>query len=204
MHHNFFAYGSFSVGQAHFHIISQLIVSQTPGLARGEFYRMRCGYPAMLADEGAPPAEGTLYELEAPGSFWPIFDELLGVDASKPERGFFIRQNVKVSLGNFTQKEAWSYCLNPKKLHQVKGKILQGDWKKDLRSHPPITEKLLPRQRDYILKLHSSKSRDIVPIKLDLYRELLNLELIVDKGRRLALTPLGKETALFINPNSLH
>ena len=42
-----------------------------------------------------------------------------------------------------------------------------------------------------ILKLGASSGRDIVPINLDIYRDLLNKGLIVDKGRRLALTNLG-------------
>ena len=63
---------------------------------------------------------------------------------------------------------------------------------------PPVTAHLQPRHVDYIKTLAGTRGRDIVPIKMDLYRELLNFELIVDKGRRLALTPLGKEAALFL------
>ena len=63
---------------------------------------------------------------------------------------------------------------------------------------PPIVNLLQDRHKDYIVRLSKTKGRDILPIKLDLYRELLSMELIVDKGRRLALTPLGKEASLFI------
>ncbi len=52
---------------------------------------------------------------------------------------------------------------------------------------------LTERQEAYIKKLGKSTGREIVPIDLPLYRELMNLELIVDKGRRLALSKLGHE-----------
>ena len=58
-------------------------------------------------------------------------------------------------------------------------------------AQPPLSNKLSDSQKRYILKLGASSGRDIVPINLDIYRDLLNKGLIVDKGRRLALTNLG-------------
>lgn len=58
-----------------------------------------------------------------------------------------------------------------------------------------IAHELTPRQSTYVKRLSQITGREIVPIDLDLYRELLKLELIIDKGRRLALTKLGKEVA---------
>lgn len=52
---------------------------------------------------------------------------------------------------------------------------------------------LSPAQKAYVLKLGECKGREIVPINLDLYRQLIKLELVVDKGRRLALSSLGKQ-----------
>ncbi len=54
---------------------------------------------------------------------------------------------------------------------------------------PTLTEK----QRLYIQKLGTTTGRKIVPIDLTLYRELMKLNLIEDKGRRVALTKLGTE-----------
>ena len=52
---------------------------------------------------------------------------------------------------------------------------------------------LSEQQKNYIIKLGGSRGRDVVPINLGLYRELMQLDLIVDKGRRLALTKRGKD-----------
>lgn len=55
-------------------------------------------------------------------------------------------------------------------------------------------QQLTDKQRSYVLKLGAARARDIVPIQdLNLYRELLKLEMIVDKGRRLALSQLGRQ-----------
>lgn len=54
---------------------------------------------------------------------------------------------------------------------------------------------LTEKQASYIKRLNHTSGREIIPIDLNLYRELMKLELIVDKGRRLALSKLGKEVA---------
>jgi hypothetical protein len=60
-----------------------------------------------------------------------------------------------------------------------------------------IYSRLTAKQKAYIQRLGlstgRSKGREIVPIDLGLYRELMHLEIVVDKGRRLALTELGQE-----------
>lgn len=66
-----------------------------------------------------------------------------------------------------------------------------------INSHP-VAMTLTENQKRYILKLGASSGRDIVPIKLELYRELMNKGLVVDKGRRLALTALGKEVYRYL------
>ena len=77
-------------------------------------------------------------------------------------------------------------------------KIMGGDWKASLLREPALTEKLTERQRLYVQRLGSTQGREIVPIDLGLYRELMNLELIVDKGRRLALSKLGQEVFRYL------
>lgn len=194
----FFSYGAFAEGQVHFSKFSQLIVSQKKAFVKADVYRLRCGYPIVHVNELGGLIEGTLYELEAPESFWSIFDELLGVDSSRTDKCFFHRQLVPVMVDNFSKIDANVYSINPKKLAQAYKKIENGNWSFDMAQKPPIVDSLEGRHKEYIFKLSKTKGRDIVPIKLDLYRELMSLELIVDKGRRLALTPLGKEASFFI------
>ncbi|MNY36180.1 hypothetical protein D3C86_1706530 [compost metagenome] len=71
--------------------------------------------------------------------------------------------------------------------------IAGGDWRKSIEEQPVLTAKLTERQVTYIQRLGKTTGREIIPIDLPLYRELMNLELIVDKGRRLALSKLGQE-----------
>lgn len=198
MRYNFFIYGSFSEGQVHFPKFSNFIQSQKKAFVKAEAYRLRCGYPSLCLDEQGELVEGTLCEIEVPESFWPIMDELLGFDPARGEKCFIVRQETEVLVDNYGRVQAQIYVLNPKKLTQAHQKIESGLWQLNMQKHPPIVYSLEPRHREYIVKLSKSKGRDIVPIKLDLYRELLSLEMIIDKGRRLALTPLGKEASLFL------
>lgn len=194
-----FAYGSFSPGRVHFNKISQLITKQKTGWVRGQVMRLRCGFPALNPLDGQDLIEGQVYELKVPFSYWNILDELLGIDPQKPDRSLWVRQVVDVLVDNFSKLPCQAYCLNTNKRAHLYKKITGGAWQSDLTKNPPITSLLQSRHREYLIKLSRSRGRDIVPIKLDLYRELLNMELIVDKGRRLALTPLGEEAALFLD-----
>ena len=196
MQQRFFAYGSFSKGQVHHNKIAQLISGEQKAFVQGAVYRLRCGYPVLVPSIDGDLIEGVLYDLEVPESFLFVLDELMGVDLARQEKCLFNRLNVRVDVGG-EQITATSYCLNPKKMNSHHKKITGGLWQKDILANPPISHSLEDRQKLYIHKLSQAKGRDILPIKLDLYRELMNLELIVDKGRRLALTPLGKETAFF-------
>lgn len=197
MQHKFFGFGSFAQGQVHFPKIRKLIVSEKTGFVKGQVYRLRCGYPALVPGPGGL-VSGPLYDLQAPESYFAVLDALLQVTPQTPGKGLFNRVEISVAIDNFSQVSAFAYCLNPLKVHTTRKIITGGDWQKELKEAPPILSRLQDRQKQYIHKLSRSKGRDIVPIKLDLYRELMNLELIVDKGRRLALTPMGKEAALFM------
>jgi hypothetical protein len=68
-----------------------------------------------------------------------------------------------------------------------------------MREEPVFTEKLSEKQKSYVQRLGAISGREIVPIDLGLYRELMNLELIVDKGRRLALSKLGQEVYRYLS-----
>lgn len=195
---HFFSYGAFDQGQVHHSKISNFIVSDKPALIKGDMHLLRCGYPVLSYDPSKEFAEGRLVQLQVTESFWAILDQLVGFDPQRPEKSLLQRVEVPTRVDNYSQVAAFTYVLNPKKITSAHKKITGNDWRKRLLDNPPITSQLQQRQKLYIEKLSHSKGRDIVPIKMDLYRELMNLELIVDKGRRLALTPMGKEAALFL------
>ncbi|MCB0377355.1 MAG: gamma-glutamylcyclotransferase [Bdellovibrionales bacterium] len=190
-----FGYGSFSQGQVHFGPFANLIVSEKPAFVKGEMYRLASGYPVLDLDHPGEVIEGRLLELEAVESFWAIMDTLLGVDAKTSP---FVRTEVQAMTDNYSKMDAQVYCLNWNRKPKGLKKIPKGDWQKNMAMETPFVDQLETRHRDYLLKLSKSRGREIVPIQLDLYRELLSMELIVDKGRRLALTPLGKEASLFL------
>lgn len=194
----FFAYGSFEENQIHYNKISQFVSHRKRAFLKGEIYRLTCGYPMMDVQNGDHLIEGSLFELETTETFWSVLDGLLGVDLSHQEKCLFQRVEAEIMTDNYSKVSAQVYCLNPKKITKKMVKIADGDWKKNMEEAPSVVEQLQERHKDYIVRLSKTKGRDIVPIKLDLYRELLSMEMIVDKGRRLALTPLGKEASLFV------
>jgi len=196
MPQSFFAYGSFAEKQVHHSKFAGLITDSKPGFVRGQAYRLRCGYPIVLPSDGGDWIEGVLYELNAPDSFWSIMDEMIGVDLTKP--GLWTRDKVFVQCNHLSQTIATFYGLNAQKMRQVFRPIKAGRWHEDMSLAPPLTQQLDERHLDYIKKLSKAKGRELVPYKLDVYRALLSMELIKDKGRRPALTSLGQEISLFL------
>lgn len=187
-----FLYGSSDVGQVHFLKISTFIKSLKRACMRGTIYRLSCGYP-ILSTDGETLIEGKLAEIEAPESFWPILDELFRFNPQTPKKGLFIRSTREAYIDNFSRVSTEVYVANPLKSLKDANVISDGTWSLN-QSESELTE----RQKTYIQKLSRAKGRDIVPIELDLYRELLSKQLIVDKGRRLALTKLGQEISYFL------
>ncbi len=196
---NFFCYGPFAKGQSHYKKLINLIHSEKRAFARGKVYRLKCGMPAFIATSDGDLVDGQFLELKVSSSFWPIFDEIMGYDPQRPDKGLFQRSHVPLKVGDFSTQLAWTYTLNPKKITKTMPLVPQNDWQNYFKKNRTVLDLLDERHREYICRLARSRSREIVPIKMDLYRELINLELIVDKGRRLALTPMGKETALFLS-----
>ncbi len=90
------------------------------------------------------------------------------------------------------------YYFNPAKLPKTATRIPAGDWAHSLKATPPLTKTLTERQLAYVKRLSQVSGREIVPIDLELYRELMKLELVVDKGRRLALSKLGQEVVRYL------
>jgi gamma-glutamylcyclotransferase (GGCT)/AIG2-like uncharacterized protein YtfP len=188
----FFVYGSLCEGMVHFSKIQNFIESSIPAQLRGTAYRLKVGFPAIV-NAGTDIIPGFLVDLKSTDFLINLLDEFFGYNPTDPAKSLYHRQESIVSIDGGGLEKAWVYFLNPQKLPPTATVIQGGDWRKSLTDAPALTEKLTEKQKCYISKLGGSSGRDIVPIDLQLYRELMNLELIVDKGRRLALSKLGHE-----------
>lgn len=186
-----FVYGSMAEGMVHFGKIKDFINSVAPAFARGTVYRLKVGYPAMVL-QGEDIISGNLVELNATEMLWHLLDGFYGYNAQEPEKSLFVRQAINL-VANGVLLQAWAYVLPPERIPANAQIISGGDWKTALQQQPPLIEKMTDRQKNYVLKLGASSGREIIPIDMGLYRELMNLELIVDKGRRLALSRLGQD-----------
>lgn len=189
----FFVYGSLCEGMVHFTKIQNFIESSIVGRIQASAYRLKVGFPALLK-EGRDLVPGQLVELKGSELLVGLLDEFFGFNRHDPEKSLYCRDEVDVYPEGATEPvKAWAYFLSPTKLPMNAVKIPGGDWMQSLLEKPSLIAQLSDRQMTYIKKLGKSIGREIVPIDLGLYRELMNLELIVDKGRRLALSKLGQE-----------
>ena len=189
----FFAIGSWTEGMLNFEKLKNFIVSYETASIEGSVYRLPVGFPVLL-DHGADQIMGQLIELKIDETLLTLMDSFHGVHLMDSAKGLHQRiiKTVRKISGQIEQ--AHVYIFNPKKLSKNAERIAGGEWKQSLQQTPPLPEILTEKQKSYVVKLGSVKGRDIVPINdLSLYRELMKLELIVDKGRRLALSSLGKD-----------
>lgn len=194
----FFVYGSLCEGMVHFSKVQNYIESAFVGHIKAAAFRLKVGYPVILK-EGTDWIEGQLLEMRGSDIFLAMMDEFFGYNPQNPDVSLHIRKQTEVRVGDKMHAEkAWVYYLNPLKLPAQIAPIQNGEWKKSLIDNPPITTQLTESQKGYITKLARSTGREIVPIDLSLYRELMNLELIIDKGRRLALSKFGQEVYKYL------
>jgi len=197
----FFAIGSWTEGMFHFQKLRPFVVSYEPARIKASAYRLPIGFPVLVAqNEGTqePTAAdeilGQLIELKFDPTLLALMDTLHGVNPIEPAKGLHQRVRTQVTKNSGETEVVETYFYNPAKLTAKAARIAGGVWQESLAQNPPIVEQLTEKQRTYVKKLGSAKGRDIVPINdLSLYRELMKLDLIVDKGRRLALSLLGKE-----------
>lgn len=194
----FFVIGSWTEGMFHFKKLKPFIISSEPASIKALAYRLPVGFPVVVAQKNSneqfDEIIGQLIELSCDNTLLALMDTLHGINPNDPEKGLHQRVTAQVTKKSGQTEEAQIYIFNPKKLSAKAVRIPGGVWQESLINNPPLTEQLTERQKCYVLKLGSAKGRDIVPINdLSLYRELMKLELIVDKGRRLALSSLGKE-----------
>ncbi|MCB0386897.1 MAG: gamma-glutamylcyclotransferase [Bdellovibrionales bacterium] len=181
----------------HFDRVAKYVKSCVPARARGTAYRLPVGYPVFL-DEGHDGVEGQVLELEAPTVLLALLDEFHGVMPTHPAKSLFHKKEIDVETAG-TVKKVFAYVVNPSKLPRTAKPIENGDWRSELDRAPAVTSTLTERQTEYVRRLGSSTGREIVPINLELYRELMKLDLIVDKGRRLALSKLGRDVYRYLS-----
>lgn len=193
----FFVYGSMSEGMVHWSKISEMIESSCPATLQASAYRLKVGFPA-LVDEGQHLIRGQLVELRSSEILLSLLDEFHGFNRFDADRSLFHRKEVSVQTAEGAVS-AFAYFLNPRRIPAGAKLIEDGDWQRSLAEEPPLTQQLTERQRHYLQKLGAATGREIIPINdMSLYRELMNLDLIVDKGRRLALSKFGQEVVHYL------
>ncbi len=189
----FFVCGSFCEGMVHFSKIQNFVESSVFARTRATAYRLKVGFPALVRG-GSDLVAGQFVELKTSDLLLGLLDEFHGFNRQDPDKSLYSREEVDVfPEGRSESVKAWAYFLNPLKLPVNAKVIVGGDWQQSLSDQPALTSQLTERQVTYIQRLGKASGREIIPIDLGLYRELMNLELIVDKGRRLALSKLGQE-----------
>ncbi len=189
----FFVIGSWTEGMLHFQKLRPFIISYEKAAIRGQVYRLPAGFP-VIVKEGDDEIVGQLVELKQDDALIALMDAFHGVHPADPGKGLHKRETIQIQKTSGEFEEAQIYLYNPKKLTAKAQKIAGAVWQDLMKLEPSMSEQLTERQKMYVLKLGAAKGRDIIPINdLTLYRELMKLELIVDKGRRLALSSLGKE-----------
>ncbi len=202
---NIFVYGSLTEGMVHYDRVKSFVKNVQPAWATAHCYRLPVGYPVMLeSDSGRTDrvptrVYGQLLEIEARDVVFKILDEFHGFNPVQLEKSLFFKKPITIEFEDGSTKEALTYFVNPAKLPPQSIHLEDGDWRKSLQSYPAMTHQLSDAQVTYVRRLGASTGREIVPIDLGLYRELMKLELIVDKGRRLALTKLGKDVFKYLS-----
>jgi gamma-glutamylcyclotransferase (GGCT)/AIG2-like uncharacterized protein YtfP len=191
-----FVYGSLSEGMVHFDKIAGAVLNSERARINGAAYQLRVGYPVLLKDD-ISQISGFLVELNSTDLMIPLLDGFYGYSNFEPAKSLHFRELGIAETDSGDKMECWVYYLNPKKLPATAHKITDGDWESRIQG-PKFTDQLTDRQKTYIRRLGAATGREVVPIDLPLYRELMNLELIVDKGRRLALSKFGQEVWRYI------
>ncbi|MFN7453708.1 MAG: gamma-glutamylcyclotransferase [Pseudobdellovibrionaceae bacterium] len=194
----FFLYGSLTEGLVHFERIRDFIVDQKEASIKAKAYRLKVGFPVLLK-EGEDSVPGAVVTVKSPDLLIHLLDEFHGFRPQEPQKSLYFKELVEVTDVNGQTDVVYTYFLNPKHLPSSASLIVGGDWKRALGSVPLFTATLTDRQKHYINKLGKVSGREIIPIDLPLYRELMNLEIIVDKGRRLALSKFGNEVFRYLN-----
>lgn len=200
MAYSFFLYGIYAEGQKCFPRFKNLIAEETPRRAayvKGSLSKLSCGLP-LLSSQGDQLIPGQLVELNIAENHWPILDAINGYNPSNLKKSLLVRETVEVILPEAASVSAQSYCLNLARTSHSAELLNENECQEVLSQPVGLVEKLTERQKTYLQKLSKAKGREIIPVDMALYRELMSLELIIDKGRRIALTRLGLEISHFL------
>lgn len=193
-----FVYGSLAQGNIHHNKFFNEENITSNVFIRGSAYRLEVGYSVISTQTNSQMIPGDLITCTKSDLLLSLLDEFHGFSFKTPEKSLFLRVMTDVYLDDGSVEKAYVYSINPLKLPKTAKLIESGNWIADFSENPPMTEKLKDREKEYIRKLGNSSGRDIVPIQLDLYRGLMNMGIIVDKGRRLALSKLGQEVFRYL------
>jgi gamma-glutamylcyclotransferase (GGCT)/AIG2-like uncharacterized protein YtfP len=192
-----FVYGSMSQGMVHFQKIQHFILQQSRAQIQAKAFRLKAGFPVLI-EGGHSTVPGFLVTIKASDLLSQLLDQFHGV-SDDPKKCLHFKRQVPVLTDSGETETAWVYYLNPEKLPGTATLIEDGNWLRDMQEKPCLVSQLTERQRAYIKRLGQSTGREIIPIDLPLYRELMNLEMVVDKGRRLALSKTGNEVFRYID-----
>lgn len=202
---NIFVYGSLTEGMVHYDRIKSLVKSVRPAWAFAFCFRLPVGYPVLTEVDpqglgrSATRVGGQILQIEASELLFKILDEFHGYNPLQIEKSLSFKKEIQVFDESGLNFSAQTYYVNPAKLPAQSVYLEDGDWRRSLNSNPALPHQLSEAQVSYIKKLGASTGREIVPIDLALYRELMKLEIVVDKGRRLALTKLGKDVYKYLS-----
>lgn len=193
-----FVYGSFSEGMVHFDKISNYILETFPAQVRGTAFHLEVGYP-VLVDNGNDTVFGSVVRLKDADLLFKILDEFHGHSLTEPSKSLYLRSTLVANkVPSMEEVKVFGYTLNPTKLPRGATRITDGNWLRAMSEQPSILNTLTERHKGYIKKLAESDRRETIVYPLDVCRDLERMQIIVDKGRRFALTNLGKEVSRFI------
>ncbi len=192
-----FVYGSFCEGFVHHQKLQNSVVSSEKASILGTTYITRVGYP-VVCEGGEDSIPGELLELYVSSPLREWMNRFFEAEGTSDKPGKFIRKFTQVSCASGKTEMAQAYFLNPLQLNKTLKRAVSLNWVEEMRVNPPLPQQLTLEQRSYLTRLSRVSGREIIPIDLKLYRELINLEMIVDKGRRLALSKLGHEVVRFL------
>lgn len=193
-----FLYGASAEGMIQYSRFSHYVQDLQPAETRGTVYRLKVGYP-VLVEGGQDLVRGQVAQLQLSDIALELMDQLNGFHKLNQQDSLFWRKEIMITTQDQGIQRVWAYVLNPARVPKDAMVVRDGDWLTHMKEQPALPETLTEKQRHYILKLGRASSREVIPIEMGMYRELLKLEIIVDKGRRLALSKLGHDVFKYIN-----
>ncbi|MBX3020322.1 MAG: gamma-glutamylcyclotransferase [Bdellovibrionales bacterium] len=195
-----FLYGSWFPGHVHFPLIENHVLHFRPATVQGSVYRTSIGFPVFV-NEGHDRVPGAVVQVHAPETLFLLLDEFHGVSKMNPLESLFERITLAAWDGDSEPTPVLVYAMPKARLPQSYPRIGAGDWPTDLRHKPDLVSQLSERHRLYLERLGASNGRENMPQDLTLYRELLKMELIIDRGRRVGLSKLGQEVVRYLPKN---